>query len=196
MSRKRLFIAVDLPAPDREAIARWIAPVRERARRLSGLDVAWVEPEKLHLTLKFLGSADSALVDPVREAAAAVLASQSPFELAIEGTGTFPPGPGARVLWLGVRDSAGRLAGLAGALERALVPLGFAPEERPFSAHLTIGRVKRGRGADALFRGVSFFTASFAVSEAVLYESKTLPSGSIYAALARLPLSPGAGLKA
>ncbi|MCM2279932.1 MAG: RNA 2',3'-cyclic phosphodiesterase [Oligoflexia bacterium] len=190
VSCKRLFVAIDPPGEIRREIGKWLRPLRAAVGRQAR--VSWVEPERLHLTIKFLGSTEPgrlpALGAALRELAAALPA----FELAIRGAGRFPEGERApRVLWLGVDDPEGRLARLAEALERQLEPLGFAREKRAFSAHLTIGRVRAGTVRPELLRcGETLrFGNPFDVRELLLYESRTLPSGPVYGVLERFALA-------
>ncbi len=103
--------------------------------------VKWVEPHNLHLTLKFLGEVAEAAYPRVCDALHCV-EGFPPFPIRFVGLGAFPRPRGARVLWVGVQQGAVELAELAARVDSALQPLGFQPEERPFSPHLTIGRLR------------------------------------------------------
>jgi RNA 2',3'-cyclic 3'-phosphodiesterase len=184
----RLFIAVFPPPDVLEAVIAAAATLRAES---SG--VAWVKPENLHFTLRFLGetgAAGAARATTAMQAAATVTPS---FEAACGGFGAFPTPRHARVLWVGMGEGAGALTGLAQALERALEHEGFARAERPFAPHLTIGRV---RLRDQDWRHLPALTeigGSFRVDRILLIESVLGPGGSRYASRedARLP-SPGA----
>ncbi|MBU0516665.1 MAG: RNA 2',3'-cyclic phosphodiesterase [Proteobacteria bacterium] len=194
----RSFIAVDLPPEVRREAARL-------AERLAAgvYGVKWVEPKNLHLTVKFLGGVEPETLDRVERAVATVTAGFSPVELRLAGAGSFPPRGRPRVIWLGVHGHLDRLAGLAAAIETALEPLGFEPEGRPFSPHLTLGRVKKtrksrsGPGTDldaGLLRGRIMDLAEaqagiFVVRELVLFQSDLSPAGPTYTPLARFPLT-------
>jgi RNA 2',3'-cyclic 3'-phosphodiesterase len=143
----RVFCAIDLPEQVRAAVA-------ERAARLRAgfpaVRASWERPEKLHITLKFLGEVEPARVADLSQAAALASVNIAPFELAIRGAGAFPPRGAPRVLWLGVADSSGGLARLHSRLEDECAAGGFPRERRAFSPHLTIARLRDPRGADPL----------------------------------------------
>ncbi|GBD29021.1 RNA 2',3'-cyclic phosphodiesterase [bacterium HR32] len=120
-----------------EAVRRRLVEAWPHGERL----VKWVEPENLHLTLKFLGEVGEGKAVDVLTALEG-LAGRGEFYVRYAGLGAFPRARGARVLWIGVTEGADRLASLAAWVEDRLRPLGFPPEERPFSPHLTIGRLR------------------------------------------------------
>ena len=159
----RLFVAVELPAPVRTAVAEAVADLRSRAGRLR-----WVDPQRYHLTLVFLGTVDPVVVDAVAAAAAAACAPLSAFELRLDGSvGTF----GRRVLWAGLAPS-DDLAALAAAVTDALRPVVALPDgERPFSAHLTLARAGRDPVRASVVSGVSLPALSWRVERAVLLRS-------------------------
>ncbi|HVF42197.1 MAG TPA: RNA 2',3'-cyclic phosphodiesterase, partial [Pyrinomonadaceae bacterium] len=140
----RVFCAVELPDGLRSRVA-------ERARRLRAefLDAraSWEKPEKLHLTLKFLGDVEPARVEALSGAAARAAAGVEPFELIIDAPGAFPPRGQPRVLWLGVVDASERLGLMRSALETECAAAGFPRESRAFKPHLTLARVRSPRGA-------------------------------------------------
>jgi 2'-5' RNA ligase len=178
--KKRLFLAVNLSIATTRKIADTIAKMRLVAER-KGMRVGWVPPANLHITLKFLGWSPADVVaavrDRVRDAAKGVKA----FELASRGVGAFPTEPSARVLWVGVADASGTLARLAQVIDRSMAELGFALETRAFAPHLTVGRVKEGKGADevlAPYRQTDFGTSQ--IREVILYESLMRSQGSEY----------------
>ncbi len=194
----RSFIAIELP----EDVRRQAARLSERlADGVHG--VKWVVPQNLHLTVKFLGGVEPETLDQVMETVGPVAARFNPVELRLAGAGSFPPRGRPRVIWLGVQGHLDRLAGLAAAVETALEPLGFEPEGRPFSPHLTLGRVKKtrkkksrpGAGLDADLlreRIVEMSEAEageFVVRELVLFQSVLSPAGPTYTLLARFPLT-------
>ncbi len=184
----RCFVAIDLPAGARAAIASVQAELRAAA---DGADVRWVDPAALHLTLKFLGEVLAARVDGVTNALRAAVGGTEPLTLTVGGVGAFPSPRRARVLWVGV---AGRdLARLAGAVEGALAAEGFAAEARSWSAHLTVGRVRSPRGLGRLavaIEGAGHTEIGvWTASEVVLYRSHLRPAGAVYEAVARVPLA-------
>jgi 2'-5' RNA ligase len=188
----RCFVAVDLSPDVRVAVARAQATLRALLPRA---DVRWVEPAAFHLTLKFLGQVDDARLPAISAAVAAAVAGVETLPLAAGGVGGFPSLTRPRVLWAGVTAGVPVLRALAGALDRALEPLGFPPEARPFRGHLTIGRVRSPRGLATLAQAVASAEAhdlgTWAAREVVLYESRLRPSGAVYVPLARHPLGGG-----
>jgi 2'-5' RNA ligase len=106
-------------------------------------DVAWVAPGNLHLTLKFLGTVPETRIDAIVAALTQSGLDLRPFEAQIRGLGAFPSGTRPRVIWAGVTDGATEMVELARRVDAALAELGFAREERPFSPHVTLGRVRR-----------------------------------------------------
>ena len=135
----RLFVGVPLDASLRSAAER----IREEIVRVcpeAARRVKWVEPHNLHFTLKFLGEIPEADLENVVRAVESSRGSGA-FEIDIEGVGAFPGAGSARVLWAGVSGGADRLVALATLAEDALSAVGFPRDTRPFSPHLTLGRV-------------------------------------------------------
>ncbi len=137
----RAFIAVELPEEIRQEVASLQADLRA-----AGADVKWVEPVNLHLTLKFLGDIEEAQVGSLKEALRSSTLHLPPFTVSLEGIGAFPKTTFPRVIWVGVSQGKEELELLAQKVEEATNSLGFPKEERPFSAHLTIGRVAAAKG--------------------------------------------------
>jgi 2'-5' RNA ligase len=133
----RAFVGVSLDAAVIGEIARASARLQ---REISG--IRWVAPANLHVTLKFLGSIDEAKVEPIGTALTEQLRLFSPFTIGAKGLGVFPGSSRPRVLWVGL--TCDRLIPLASTVEAALQPLGFAPDSRKFTPHLTIGRWREG----------------------------------------------------
>lgn len=184
-TRLRIFCAVELPEDVREEAARYVARLRER---FPNVRASWERREKLHLTLKFLGEIERGRVEDLERATARAAASVSSFDISITGTGAFPPRGVARVLWLGVRDEAGRLSILQRRLEDACFREGFERDERPFRPHLTIARIRTPVGASdlgAFHQNLGFDAGPFGVSEITVVRSELSPSGSHYAPLSR-----------
>ena len=182
----RAFFAVELGPAARRAAE---AAARELAARPGGDGVRWARPEGLHVTLRFLGGVDPALLAPLAARARGELAGLRPFRVRLAAAALFPTSRRPRVVALDVAPEA-PLAELAGALERAAVAQGFAPEERPFRAHLTLGRVRERCFPDVA--GLAVGAEEVAVEEAVLYRSELAPSGARYTPLERLALGAGA----
>ncbi|HOC17228.1 MAG TPA: RNA 2',3'-cyclic phosphodiesterase [Vicinamibacterales bacterium] len=186
----RLFFAVELDEAVRRAAAR-VAAELSRALAADGrAEVSWVRAENMHLTVRFLGETPAPRVAPLVEAFAVPLATP-PFELRFAGLGTFPPSGPARVIWLGIVAGHDQLAAVHREVEDRLGPLGVEREERPYRAHLTLGRV-RGRlgprAASIVGGTVAAGVPASAAREVTLFESRLSPRGAIYTALCRTAL--------
>jgi 2'-5' RNA ligase len=184
----RCFVAIELPEDLREAVAAFFA---REGREIAG--VRWVDGARLHLTLKFLGAVAADRVAAVGGAVAEAAVGHGPFALELRGAGAFPTEQRARVVWVGIGAGAAETCGLASSLETALAPLGFAREERPFTPHLTVGRVKappRDRAAlPRLLAAARDRTWGQALVPAVhLVRSELFPAGPIYSILTTTPL--------
>ena len=186
----RIFLAV-FPSPAaQEAAFRVI----ERLRRPDDA-VSWVRRENLHYTLRFMGDLDEDGVSRVIAAARVGAAVRPGFMAGLGAVGAFPNARRARVLWLGLTEGGESLASLAGALEQALRGEGFDPAERPFSPHLTLGRVRR-REEDWSGRLAGVATAlegeqapTFAVDRVTIVESTLSSGGSVYRVRAEAALA-------
>ena len=191
----RLFVAVDLDPPAREAVAGAIAALR-RHPVIGAASVKWVEPRNLHLTLRFLGEVEAGAA----EAAAGALTPASPlpaFRTALGPFGTFPARGAPRVIWVGVREGAAALGALRDEVARRLMPLGYAPEGQAYRPHLTLGRVRRSGGTlrAALTAATAAFDlrqVSWSVCRAVLFESRLSAAGPAYRVVTEMPLGGGA----
>ena len=179
----RLFVAVTLPAEARDAIARLIQGLR--AADLTG--VRLVDPDGVHLTLKFLGNVDSSRVPALTDALDAVGEDAVPFALHLRGVGVFPDRRSPRVLWAGVSGDTDALAALARRVDDASATVGFPRERRPYSPHLTLARLRDRASEDERQRAGSVLAhfglapgKSFAVEALHLIKSTLTPSGPIY----------------
>jgi len=134
----RCFIAVELPKEVRDEIA-WL-----QAQLQSGNQpgVKWVDPYSIHLTLKFLGSVDGDRISPITRAMGEAVQGISPFHLKVEGLGVFPNLRRVQVAWVGLSGEVDKLAQLQQGIESALASLGFTPESRRFTPHLTLARLR------------------------------------------------------
>ncbi len=194
----RLFVALDLEEEIRDRIENFINEVRELAT-----DARWVNPESLHVTLKFIGEKPDSMVKQIENTLASI--QGSPIELRLWTTGFFPTAKSARVFWVGIETSAG-LAELAKNVEHELARIGIPEENRPFSPHLTLARAGAGSGApsrkkgDKMNRRFARLQEKLAASPApdfgsmparefFLYRSQLSPKGSRYTKIARFELS-------
>jgi 2'-5' RNA ligase len=186
----RLFIALDLDDKARAAMAaaqkRLAAGIGDASRS----SLKWIPPDRLHLTLVFLGEVDDARAPVVIDAAGADLA-QAPFDVAYVGVGVFPARGAPKVLWVGVGAGAREVIDLQQALAARVSAAGDRIESRPFSPHLTLARWRESRGADrarALTAAPEGTIARVRVDHATLYHSRISSAGPTYTPLARANL--------
>jgi 2'-5' RNA ligase len=184
---RRLFFAIDLPADLRATLERTV-----EAMSLPPADVRLVRGGNLHITLKFLGDVAPAMVDPIVVAARRAVARTPSFDLTVEGVGVYPNDQDPKVFWFGAGGEVDAARRLETALSAVLEPLGFPPDERAYTPHLTIGRVKNGAVRGKLKRLVrekrGEIIGAAPVVEIVLYESCLSPDGTAYHPVARIPL--------
>jgi len=189
----RCFIAICLP----HEIENRLRSLIEQLKPLSHA-VKWVKPENLHLTLKFLGEADEDKAPEITGALRDVTAGHKTFTLTAHGTGVFPNANWPKVVWVGL-DSGNGLLALHSDIESAMEPLGFNPEKRAFTAHLTIGRIKAIRNRsdkplqlEHLMHEVQARLkedfGSFETREIVLFKSDLKSSGAVHTVLSKAPL--------
>ena len=139
MKTIRSFIAIPLTPEITRAAVRLIERLHE-----PGDGIKWAPTDNLHLALRFLGEVDNTEVPRVCQVVRDICREFPPFELRLAGTGGFPDAERPRVLYAGIEDPSNSLTEIVGALERDLAELGFKPEPRDYTPHLTLGRTKRG----------------------------------------------------
>jgi 2'-5' RNA ligase len=181
----RAFIAVNLAAPVIEEIAK----VRFALQEAKG-DIRWTRTEGLHLTLKFLGDIARNQVESILAVMREATCERLPLHVLAQGLGAFPNLRRPRVLWAGLSGEG--LQEMSGAIETALMPLDFPPEEREFTPHLTLGRVRSLRGWERVLALVKEYEhARFGestVDQVTLYQSELRPDGVVYSPLGSVPL--------
>jgi RNA 2',3'-cyclic 3'-phosphodiesterase len=189
MSGVRSFVAVPLPG---ELQARIFAVTGDLGHELP--DVRWLRKvENLHVTVKFLGKVEETQLDALAAALGEALGTLPRFAIEVRGMGAFPSARKANVVWVGVDDVQPEGAGMAAVaetVEAVAETFGFSREQRPFRAHVTLGRCK-GRGIDALralqpLADQAFGSAS--VDEVHIYESRLGGEGSTYVLRSRAAL--------
>lgn len=183
MKPLRLFYAIWPPDAVRRMLWRSLAPMRETLP-----SVRWVPPERLHITLRFMGDVSPKLL-PRLVRAVETLGEVAPFEIGLAGTGTFPKRGPARIYWVGVRGRP--LPGLRESLDRALARDGVARENRTFKPHLTVGRASRGRSGRSRARAGEALAVpdlAFTVAAIHLVRSDLLPGGPRYSNVHRAVL--------
>jgi 2'-5' RNA ligase len=183
----RSFLAIELPKP----ILRKIEEVQGDLRSTRA-DVRWVNPEKIHLTLKFFGNIEESRIDPIFKSIEEPIRNTLPFSLEVRGVGAFPHLRNPRVIWMGLVDGREVLVSFQKQIETQLEKIGFQPEDRPFHPHLTLGRMKSSRGKEELVGRIERHKeeefGDFQVERVILFKSDLKPSGPIYTLLKEIKL--------
>ena len=182
----RAFIAVDLDDPVIEKVCNVVEILKSRIT-----EIRWLRKENLHLTLKFLGNIAESQVEPITAALRHPLGLFSPCTISAKGLGVFPDFRRPKILWVGLTGD--QLVQLAAEIESALMPIGFTPENRAFTPHLTIGRWREGsRPVKNLRQEIDslndFEFGACAVRQIVLFQSVLKPEGASYSELKTIQL--------
>jgi RNA 2',3'-cyclic 3'-phosphodiesterase len=179
----RLFIAITLTPQVKEQLLA----VQKNVAGLLNSDVAngvkWLHDDQLHLTLKFLGEVSDKKLSAVEDALADSTEGKTSFKMLIAGTGCFPPRGSVRIIWAGVKDQESGVEKCFRAIEEEFAKIGFSPEERDFSPHITLARVKSDSSHGALRDVVSkaeFIPCAQQVEKITLYKSVLGSSGAEY----------------
>ena len=184
----RCFIAISLPY---ELKAK-ISGIQEKLKA-AGADVSWTRPEGMHLTLKFFGEIEDKRIPKIEKALDAVVNGIPTFTLSVSGMGTFPDMRRPRVIWIGLKEDGGNLLRLQKGVEEELKKTGFPSEDRRFTPHITLGRIRSNKNTDKLLRlieeGKVEELGSFDVSEVHLIKSELKPAGAEYTELYSIILS-------
>jgi 2'-5' RNA ligase len=191
MEQVRCFIAVELPDEIRAGLARLQAQLKSGDQP----GVKWVDPYGIHLTLKFLGSVAVDRIDQISRAMEESAQGIPPFRLKVEGLGVFPNLRRVQVVWVGMSGEVDRLVQLQQRIESNLAGLGFAPERRRFTPHLTLARLRDRASLDErqelgqLIAGTKFEPAySFRVDAVNLMRSQLTREGAIYSRISSVEL--------
>jgi len=191
MTLLRAFIAIEIPLPIRQAIFSQTESLRGA---LGPALVRWAPIDNMHLTLKFLGDISPANVDMLSQMLTAETTGCAPFSMQIGGLGSFPNSRRARVIWVGIQAPAA-LDSLQRGIDSASARLGYESEERPFSPHLTVGRVKQQVSASdqhiiraALERAQVGALGAAEIAAVHLFKSDLKPNGAVYTRLFSAPL--------
>jgi len=183
----RAFIAIEVSDDIRNALGRVISGLK-----YAGADVKWVKPDAIHLTMKFLGDITDDVCRSVKSALDAIAVSTKPFDLTLKDIGTFSNNAHPRVIWVGLDRGTSEAIDLAERIEESLSKAGLPKSERPFSPHLTIGRVRSPLNVDKLKEKISTLSASgiqregaipHKVTSVTLFQSTLIPHGPIYTKL-------------
>jgi 2'-5' RNA ligase len=194
MSVIRAFIAISLPPEVTQQLDLVLSGLKNK---LPGGSVRWIPAKNIHLTLKFLGEVSISSQEMLTKALQAESNRHASFEISVGELGVFPSLRRPQVVWIGV-EGPPELAALQHGVEAEMARLGYVPEERPFSPHLTLGRVARNaspeethRISEMLGKTKVGFLGAFRVQSVHLYRSDLQPGGSIYTRLFTANLAAG-----
>jgi 2'-5' RNA ligase len=186
----RLFIAVEMNRAVEEAAREVIGDLRDRVRRLAPrARITWSAPERLHITVRFIGDADESKAQAIRSALGPTIDAPV-FDLTVEGAGAFPPKGPPRVFWAGLTDGRHGLLEVERAVSQRLETL-VPAEDRPYAPHLTLARVKEPAGLSRATLFESLTTRQFGrvhVDAITLFESRLSSKGATHVPLQRSAL--------
>lgn len=187
----RAFIAIDLPV----FIQQKLSEILDLVKRPDNKAVRWVPSNNIHLTIKFLGDVSQANVELLTKILRSEVSRHRPFEIRISGLGAFPSVRRPRVIWVGV-EAPPTLLSLQRTIEAETVRLGYAAEERPFSPHLTLGRVAHNATPEEVHKVADVLTSiqvgelgCAVVDHVCLFRSDLQPGGAVYTPLFSTPLA-------
>ena len=187
----RLFVGVPLDEALARDLGQVAAELRQRVdRHAPRAKLTWVAPERLHFTVRFIGEADERLAAGIRAALAPPLGI-APFDLEVADPGAFPERGKPRVLWVGVGAGHDAMVQVEREVTARLTPCGIPPEDRPYSPHLTLARVREPAGLRArdVIEGLTGSIGTQRVAAITLFQSRLSPQGPTYVALQQTPLA-------
>ncbi len=186
----RTFIAIELPPDIRDYLDTLQAKLKA-----TGADVKWVESKNIHLTLKFLGEIDEKKLEKVNRILENLALAQNQFTIRLSRLGAFPGINSPRVLWLGIDSGDAETKRIAATLEEKIAEIGIPKEKRPFSSHITLGRVRSGLNRIKLVEGLKGWESEpakknlqFIVTRIALFKSNLTPQGPLYEILKEVNL--------
>jgi 2'-5' RNA ligase len=191
MEKIRAFIAIELTDELKSELGRLESVLRAGSQ----VPVKWAEPDSIHLTLKFLGNIVPDMADRINSIIEKAAKDIQPFYLETGGLGAFPNLKRVQVVWVGLNGEVDKLRQLQQSIENGLETLGFAPEKRPFTAHLTLGRIRNQASPDdrrnlgQLIEGTEFKVRRMKVDGISLMRSQLTREGAIYSQLSYVRLS-------
>jgi 2'-5' RNA ligase len=188
----RAFIAIELSAELKRLISELQAELKHGIPDM--VSVSWIRPEAMHLTLRFLGDIEESQVEAITDVLQVGAASLQPFTLEARGVGGFPTPARARVLWVGLsgdEEGMSALRNLQTTIEEGVVEIGCTREDRPFTPHLTLARIKDGRASGPvrrlLMNASDRKVGEFQAGSVSLIKSEPRPTGSVYTSLVEVP---------
>lgn len=185
----RAFLAIEPP----EDVLQAVDLLQEKLKKEIKGKISWTRSQGNHITLKFFGNIDKDDIKSICAVVGKQVALVPPLSLTIEKLGVFPDARRPRVLWLGTTGDVEKLAALQIRLESDFEGIGFERENRPFRAHLTLGRIKIPQEitgiSESLNKYNDFTAGEFSCKELILFQSKLTPQGVIYTKLEKFSLS-------
>lgn len=178
----RTFIAIALPPEIRD----YLTGIQKELKQCRA-DAKWVQPENIHLTLKFLGERDEKKVEKIKEALQETAKDKNCFSIRLFNIGAFPKIDSPRVIWAGIDRGEKEAEEIAYELEEKISRIGIPKEDKPFSSHITIARIKSPANRQNLVQGLKRFSQiegkEFKVDRITLYKSTLTPKGPTYEVL-------------
>jgi len=178
----RTFIAIELPNEIRNSLSRL-----QEQLKTSGADVKWVAPENIHLTLKFLGEVEEKKLEKITQIIEDTCGERNKFQIRIASLGAFPKIDFPRVIWVGLDLGDKETKEIAKELEQNLAKIGIPKEDRSFSSHITIGRMRSTLNREKLVQNLrnklGGQNLEFCVNKITLFKSTLTPKGPIYEVL-------------
>jgi RNA 2',3'-cyclic 3'-phosphodiesterase len=177
----RLFIALPLPKAIEESLGELIFVLKQKGR-----DVKWVAPKNIHMTAKFLGEVGEDKVEKIKQTVTSIAGRHSAVKSNINQLGAFPNLSRPRVIWIGLQEGIEKLAAIVGDVESEMEQLGFSREEKKFSPHITLGRIREGSQIEELINLLKSYQLTpmeLVFDNLVLFQSTLTPQGPIYTRL-------------
>ncbi len=174
----RTFIAINLPQPIRDQIGEHLDSFRRVAR-----GIGWIPPGNAHITIKFLGDVPQANLEDLSLAVQTAVEGARRFEVKLGGFGAFPNFRKPRVFWIGITEGIDPLQDLAAAIDNELHRRGYEKEKRKFSAHITLGRIRKPGNYQALEQAANqtqYSSGAFPVPSVEIMKSVLTPQGAQY----------------
>ncbi|MBE0425519.1 MAG: RNA 2',3'-cyclic phosphodiesterase [Nitrospirae bacterium] len=177
----RCFIAIGITEPIKKDIGEIIGLLTKY-----DVDVKWVIPENIHITLKFLGNTPDVLLPKIKSSLSDIISYYKPFYIKIYGTGVFPNRKHPRVIWVGVKNT-DILAKIKNGIEESMESLGYQKEDKEFNPHLTLGRVRSQKGIHNVIAELDNFKekdfGTIRVEGIKMMKSDLKPGGAKYSCL-------------
>jgi 2'-5' RNA ligase len=183
----RVFAALPLPVPAVDEVGRLVAPLRKTHPGLR-----WVSPSAYHLTLHFFGEVEGEALTALRRVFADPRLKRSAITAKLGPLGQFPPGGNPRVVWIGLREDGGGLQEYWALFQSIIFPLGWEPERRGFTPHVTLARNSNARVSPGWESGSVLPENPFSINQCVLFQSILGRGGAEYVPLEKVTFDGGA----